>query len=713
MVRKHAPVITRTLRTLSNIRVRNVATVGGALAHADPHMDLPPVLIALGARVVVQGKSGERTIPVADLFAGYFETVLAKDELISSLIVPAQGGRRAAYLKCTTRAVHDWPALGVAVSVAADGKAIKDAAIVVSAATEKPGRLAGAEAAAKGAADDAAMAPRRRGGGGGGGADHRRAGLGRLQERARARLCGARAARRAGRSSDGDADDRERAGRALGAAAGRRGQGHRPCRLRAQSPPAEDADRKDLPQHGRAWPHQVAGCFARRSALPGVYRVVTIDDIKTVIPNPFYGPAFHDQPILADGKVHYVGEPVAVVLATDPHIAEEAASLIEAEYEELPAVFDEVEAMTSKAVVHDELKPAGTFPDLKHLKGKKDTNIALDFHLRRGDPQKAFAEAEHVFEHTFRSQQVLHVPLEPFVSVAELTETGLTIHTASQSPSFVRIEIARLLGWPENKVRVKVPYLGGGFGAKLYIKLEALVAALTLLVAAAGEDLAHHGRAVLYAHQARGDLPHQERGQERQGHRPRLRGLVERRRLCRYRPAHHAEVGLHRARAPTTSTTSSIDSYSLYTNLTPAGALRGFGIPQLVWAYESHTDMMARALKLDPVEFRRNNILREGRAAGDRHRDEGRRHRGGARSAGAAHELEAPFERGTGPVKKRPRHRGSASRPRSRRPPRSRSSMSRPTAASRSIAAPSTWGRAPTPPMRSSSPRCSTSRPSR
>ena len=101
-VRKHAPVITRTLRTLSNIRVRNVATVGGALAHADPHMDLPPVLIALGARVVVQGKSGERTIPVADLFAGYFETVLAKDELISSLIVPAQGGRRAAYLK-----VHD------------------------------------------------------------------------------------------------------------------------------------------------------------------------------------------------------------------------------------------------------------------------------------------------------------------------------------------------------------------------------------------------------------------------------------------------------------------------------------------------------------------------------------------------------------------------------------------------------------------------------
>ena len=117
--------------------------------------------------------------------------------------------------------------------------------------------------------------------------------------------------------------------------------------------------------------------------VPGVYRVVTIDDIKTVIPNPYYGPAFHDQPILAIGKVHYVGEPVAAVLAADPHVAEEAAQLIVAEYEELPAVFDELEATENKVLVHEELKPAGTFADLKHLKGRKGTNIALDFKLRQ------------------------------------------------------------------------------------------------------------------------------------------------------------------------------------------------------------------------------------------------------------------------------------------------------------------------------------------
>src|SRR4051812_35505417 len=111
-------------------------------------------------------------------------------------------------------------------------------------------------------------------------------------------------------------------------------------------------------------------------AVDGVFRVVTIDDIKSVIPHPYYGPAFHDQPILADGKVRFAGEPVAVVLASDPRVAEYAAGLITAEYEELPAVMDEVEAETSDTCVHEELKPAATFPDLQHLKGRRHTNVA-------------------------------------------------------------------------------------------------------------------------------------------------------------------------------------------------------------------------------------------------------------------------------------------------------------------------------------------------
>jgi carbon-monoxide dehydrogenase medium subunit len=150
-VARAAPVIPRAMRRLSNVRVRNVATIGGNLAHGDPHMDLPPVLIALGAEVAVIGPKGERTIAVEKLFTGYFETVLAKNELIAELRIPAQGKRRAAYLKCTTGSNEDWPALGVAVSLDADGSSIRSATVVVSAATEKAGRLGEAEKVLAGA----------------------------------------------------------------------------------------------------------------------------------------------------------------------------------------------------------------------------------------------------------------------------------------------------------------------------------------------------------------------------------------------------------------------------------------------------------------------------------------------------------------------------------------------------------------------------------
>jgi len=150
-IKRKLPVVADTLRILSNVRVRNVATVGGNLAHGDPHMDLPPVLMALGAGVMIAGPAGQRSLAVEDLFAGYYETVLARNELIVELHIPTQGARRAAYLKCTTGSADDWPALGVAVSLEAEGRAIRSARVVVSAATEKAIRLKGAEAVLAGA----------------------------------------------------------------------------------------------------------------------------------------------------------------------------------------------------------------------------------------------------------------------------------------------------------------------------------------------------------------------------------------------------------------------------------------------------------------------------------------------------------------------------------------------------------------------------------
>jgi aerobic carbon-monoxide dehydrogenase medium subunit len=142
-----APVISHTMRRLANVRVRNVATVGGALAHADPHMDLPPVLIALDASVSVTGTSGERSMTVEALLTGYYETALAKNELITEVRIPAQGATRAVYFKVTAGSADDWPALGVAVAVIAEGESMKSARIVVSAATTKATRLIAAEKA--------------------------------------------------------------------------------------------------------------------------------------------------------------------------------------------------------------------------------------------------------------------------------------------------------------------------------------------------------------------------------------------------------------------------------------------------------------------------------------------------------------------------------------------------------------------------------------
>ncbi|HEY1362800.1 MAG TPA: FAD binding domain-containing protein [Xanthobacteraceae bacterium] len=146
-VARLAPVIRGAMRRLSNIRVRNVATVGGNLAHGDPHMDLPPILIALGAEVLVAGPQRERNVALESLFVGYFETALGRNELIAALRIPQQGAKRAAYLKVTTGSAEDWPALGVAVALDAADSAIRSARIVVSAATEKAVRLKTAEAA--------------------------------------------------------------------------------------------------------------------------------------------------------------------------------------------------------------------------------------------------------------------------------------------------------------------------------------------------------------------------------------------------------------------------------------------------------------------------------------------------------------------------------------------------------------------------------------
>jgi carbon-monoxide dehydrogenase medium subunit len=152
LIAASTPVLTDALRTLANVRVRNVATIGGHLAHGDPHMDLPPILLTLGARVRTVSARGERWIDISNFFAGYYQTAVAKDELIAEVEIPPQPpAARTAYAKCTALSADDWPAAGVAVRYQIEQGAIAEARVAISAATERPVRSAAAESALMGA----------------------------------------------------------------------------------------------------------------------------------------------------------------------------------------------------------------------------------------------------------------------------------------------------------------------------------------------------------------------------------------------------------------------------------------------------------------------------------------------------------------------------------------------------------------------------------
>src|SRR5688572_20640212 len=353
---------------------------------------------------------------------------------------------------------------------------------------------------------------------------------------------------------------------------------------------------------------------SRAEKVRGVAVVLTGADIaKMPGIDPHFGPAFRDQPILAVEKVCYVGDPVVAVAAQDRRTAEDALELIEVQYEPLPAVLDVLEAVKPGApLVHEQHRPAKAFADLAHVKSGQQSNICYHFKLRTGDVDKAFAEADRVFEDTFSSPPAQHMPMEPHVTLVYLDEgQRINIWTASQTPSYVRTEIANTFGVPMNRIRVRIPYLGGGYGAKLYAKLEPLVTALALVTK----------KPVRYA------LTREEEFLTITKHKvitkikSAIKNGVITARKCEvfWDTGAYAEIGprvVHKSgytsAGPYRIPNVWIDSYCVYTNHVPAGAFRGFGVPQVIWAYDSQTDIIARAIGADPVDFRLQPALEEG-----------------------------------------------------------------------------------------------------
>jgi carbon-monoxide dehydrogenase medium subunit len=141
LIQQHFSVISKTMKHLANVRVRNVACVGGALAHGDPHMDMPPLMTALGAQLQIKSKNSSRVLPIENFYEGYYTTKLNSDEIIASVSIPSIQNRHCLYLKCTTRVVDDWPTLGVAVNLGYQDQQIVSPRIILSAVVETPTRL--------------------------------------------------------------------------------------------------------------------------------------------------------------------------------------------------------------------------------------------------------------------------------------------------------------------------------------------------------------------------------------------------------------------------------------------------------------------------------------------------------------------------------------------------------------------------------------------
>jgi CO/xanthine dehydrogenase Mo-binding subunit len=348
--------------------------------------------------------------------------------------------------------------------------------------------------------------------------------------------------------------------------------------------------------------------------MPGVHAVVTGEDLRADGRlAALYGPVLHDQPILALDRVRYIGEPVAAVVAQTPEEAEEAAAAVMVEYAELPAVFTVHEATADGAPRLFDLDPEMD-PGFADVSVRSDfkRNVCSSYRIVRGDAERALSQADEVFEHSFSSPAVQHVPLETHACVAIWRAGQLTVYTGSQTPFILRSQLAGIFGLPEASVRVIVPAIGGGFGAKTYATIEPLVAALAYLVQRPVR--LHLSRSdefvTITKHAMQVTL---RTGVMRDGR------IVGRQATGYYNAGAYTGItprkiifGAYGINGPYNIPHVRHEMSAVCTNTPPAGAYRGFGINQCAWAYETQMDMIASSLGLDPLELRQRNLLQSG-----------------------------------------------------------------------------------------------------
>ncbi|MCL4801533.1 MAG: molybdopterin-dependent oxidoreductase [Burkholderiales bacterium] len=332
-------------------------------------------------------------------------------------------------------------------------------------------------------------------------------------------------------------------------------------------------------------------------AMPGVMAVLTGREI----PANSFGPSLQDQPVLADERVRHAGDGVAAVAAVTEEIAAQAVERIVVEYEPLPAVFDPFEAMREDAPrVHP---PAG--------------NVYAHKIIRKGDVERALAEADRVFEGRWTTQMVEHVPIEPHAAIAAWDANGrLTVYSTLGRITLGRADIARTLALPVNRVQVVGTIVGGNFGGKNEISQEPVLALLAKKAGRPVKGVFTRGEEFYASTTRHPFFMDYSTGVGRDG---RIRARKVRLVLDGGAYCSWSETTLGKAcilaTGPYKIEHVQVEAFAVYTNKTVAGAMRGFGAPQVCFAYESQMDEIAAALAIDPLEIRLANAFDEGAAS--------------------------------------------------------------------------------------------------
>jgi CO/xanthine dehydrogenase Mo-binding subunit len=352
--------------------------------------------------------------------------------------------------------------------------------------------------------------------------------------------------------------------------------------------------------------------ISRAERVPGVVKIVTGKDF------PYrFGLYMHDRYIFAQDRVRFIGEQVAAVIARDPVTAKRAAAVVDVEYKELPPLLrvDDARGEKPKVLIHPDLK---NYFHVPWFFPQADTNIAHLRKIRKGDIDKGFREADHIYEDEYTVPRYAHCAIEHHAAVGHLDYSGrLTLWTASQSPHTQRhlfTQALEPLGFTHKDIRVISPAVGGGFGGKAGVSMEILAAALATAVKGNPVKVLWSREQEFYnTYQRQGVHAKLKVGVKKDG------TITALEQVLYWDAGAYVEYGANVVNAAGLSATGpyriphlKIDSVCVYTNLPPGGPYRGFGYSEFIFGLESHFNEIAKKLGIDPVDFRRKNAIREG-----------------------------------------------------------------------------------------------------